>query len=67
MSEEDKETVAYHEAGHAVVSFNLIHTDPVQKITIVPRGRAGGRCDAAAGGPICAQPRIFPWIRLPWL
>ncbi|MBP7592074.1 MAG: ATP-dependent zinc metalloprotease FtsH, partial [Chloroflexi bacterium] len=42
MSEEDKETVAYHEAGHAVVSFNLIHTDPVQKITIVPRGRAGG-------------------------
>ncbi len=42
MSEEDKETVAYHEAGHAVVSFNLLHTDPVQKITIVPRGRAGG-------------------------
>ncbi|HEX6384433.1 MAG TPA: ATP-dependent zinc metalloprotease FtsH, partial [Anaerolineae bacterium] len=42
MSEEDKETVAYHEAGHAVVSFHLVHTDPVQKITIVPRGRAGG-------------------------
>ncbi|MCP4426590.1 MAG: ATP-dependent zinc metalloprotease FtsH [Chloroflexi bacterium] len=42
MSEEDKETVAYHEAGHAVVSFSLINTDPVQKITIVPRGRAGG-------------------------
>jgi cell division protease FtsH len=42
MSEEDKETVAYHEAGHAVVSFFLAHTDPVQKITIVPRGQAGG-------------------------
>ena len=42
MSDEDKETVAYHEAGHAVASFHLIHTDPVQKITIVPRGRAGG-------------------------
>ncbi len=42
MSEEDKETIAYHEAGHAVVSFFLSHTDPVQKITIVPRGRAGG-------------------------
>ena len=42
MSEEDKETVAYHEAGHALVSFHLLHTDPVQKITIVPRGRAGG-------------------------
>lgn len=42
MSEDDKETVAYHEAGHAVVSFYCLHTDPVQKITIVPRGRAGG-------------------------
>jgi cell division protease FtsH len=42
MSEEDKETVAYHEAGHAVVSFFLTNTDPVQKITIVPRGQAGG-------------------------
>lgn len=42
MSPEDKETVAYHEAGHALVSYFLPHTDPVQKITIVPRGRAGG-------------------------
>ncbi|MCP5101054.1 MAG: ATP-dependent zinc metalloprotease FtsH, partial [Chloroflexi bacterium] len=42
MTEEDKETIAYHEAGHAVVSFHLANTDPVQKITIVPRGRAGG-------------------------
>lgn len=42
MSEEDKETVAYHEAGHAVVSFFLTNTDPIQKITIVPRGQAGG-------------------------
>jgi cell division protease FtsH len=42
MSEDDKMTVAYHEAGHAIVSFFLPQTDPVQKITIVPRGRAGG-------------------------
>ena len=42
MTEADKEVVAYHEAGHAVVSFHLPNTDPVQKITIVPRGRAGG-------------------------
>ncbi len=42
MSEDDKLTVAYHEAGHAVVSFYLTNTDPVQKVTIVPRGRAGG-------------------------
>ncbi|MCI0647194.1 MAG: ATP-dependent zinc metalloprotease FtsH [Chloroflexi bacterium] len=42
MSEEDKELTAFHEAGHAVVSFNLTYTDPVQKVTIIPRGRAGG-------------------------
>lgn len=42
LSESDKEVFAYHEAGHAVVSFFLPYTDPVQKITIIPRGRAGG-------------------------
>lgn len=42
MSEEEKELVAFHEAGHAVVRYSLANTDPVQKITIVPRGRAGG-------------------------
>ena len=42
LSEEDKELTAYHEAGHAIVSFNLLYTDPVQKVTIIPRGRAGG-------------------------
>ena len=42
ISEEDKETIAYHEAGHAVAGFFLPHAEPVQKITIVPRGRAGG-------------------------
>jgi cell division protease FtsH len=42
MSEDEKLTVAYHEAGHAIVSFFLPNTDPIQKITIVPRGRAGG-------------------------
>ncbi|MDX1615935.1 MAG: ATP-dependent zinc metalloprotease FtsH [Candidatus Promineifilaceae bacterium] len=42
VSEEEKEITAYHEAGHAVVSFALPYTDAVQKITIIPRGRAGG-------------------------
>ncbi|MEI2611817.1 MAG: AAA family ATPase [Candidatus Promineifilaceae bacterium] len=42
MSEEDKEVLAYHEAGHALVQLTLPYTDPVQKITIIPRGRAGG-------------------------
>ena len=39
--EEDK-LVAYHESGHALVSHLLEKTDPVHKVTIVPRGRAGG-------------------------
>ncbi len=42
ISDEEKEIVAYHESGHAVVSYFLTHTNPVQKITIIPRGRAGG-------------------------
>ncbi len=42
ISDKDKKTTAYHEAGHAVLFYFLKHTDPVHKITIVPRGRAGG-------------------------
>ena len=42
MSEEERRVTAYHEAGHALVAFALPHTDPVHKITIMPRGRALG-------------------------
>ena len=42
MSDVEKRKIAYHEAGHAVVQFYLEHTNPVHKITIIPRGRAGG-------------------------
>ncbi len=42
MSARDKEVIAYHEAGHAVVARMVEHSDPIQKITIVPRGGAGG-------------------------
>lgn len=42
MKDEEREVLAYHEAGHAVTSFHLPNADPVHKITIVPRGRAGG-------------------------
>jgi len=42
MTPQEKKVVAYHEAGHAVVSRLCEHSDPVQKITIVPRGSAGG-------------------------
>nr|MDJ0809483.1 ATP-dependent zinc metalloprotease FtsH [Desulfobacterales bacterium] len=42
ISEEDKKTTAYHEAGHALVARFLPHTDAVNKVTIIPRGRAAG-------------------------
>ena len=42
MREEDKKTTAYHEAGHALVARFLPETDSINKITIVPRGRAAG-------------------------
>ena len=42
ISDEDKKTTAYHEAGHALVARFLPFTDAVNKITIIPRGRAAG-------------------------
>ena len=42
MSDKEKRLVSYHEAGHAVVGSMLPNTDPVHKISIIPRGRAGG-------------------------
>jgi len=42
ISEKEKKLVAYHEAGHAIVSYNLPNTDKLHKISIIPRGRAGG-------------------------
>ncbi|MGQ9483968.1 MAG: ATP-dependent zinc metalloprotease FtsH [Desulfosoma sp.] len=42
LSEEEKRTTAYHEAGHALVARLLPGTDPVHKVTIIPRGRALG-------------------------
>ncbi len=42
ISEREKRIVAYHEAGHAILFHLLEHADPVHKITIIPRGGAGG-------------------------
>lgn len=42
ISEEEKRIIAYHEAGHAVVGNAIPEADPVQKVTIVGRGQAGG-------------------------
>lgn len=42
MTEDDKVTTAYHEAGHALVGHVLPDSDPVHKVTIIPRGGTGG-------------------------
>lgn len=42
MSDADKEMTAYHEAGHAIVGHVLPDSDPVHKVTIIPRGGTGG-------------------------
>lgn len=42
ISDKEKKLTAYHEAGHALIGMLLTHTDPVHKVSIIPRGRAGG-------------------------
>ena len=42
MTDEEKRLTAYHEGGHTLVGLLLEHADPVHKVTIIPRGRAGG-------------------------
>jgi cell division protease FtsH len=42
LSDEEKRVTAYHEAGHALVSYKRDHSDPVHKVTIIPRGMALG-------------------------
>ncbi len=42
MSGEEKKLTAYHEGGHALVGYALPNLDPIHKVTIIPRGRAGG-------------------------
>ena len=42
MNKHEREIVAHHEAGHAIIGLKLEHSDKVQKITIIPRGNTGG-------------------------
>src|SRR3990167_11407501 len=42
LSKKEKEITAYHEAGHALIAASLPKSDPVHKISIISRGRAGG-------------------------
>ena len=51
MNEDEKHRVAYHESGHALVAYSLPNTDPVHKVSIIPRGLAAlGYTHAAARG-----------------
>lgn len=42
LGEAEKKRIAYHEAGHAVTAFRMEHSDPLRKVSIIPRGRALG-------------------------
>ncbi|MEZ0151283.1 MAG: ATP-dependent zinc metalloprotease FtsH, partial [Candidatus Reddybacter sp.] len=42
LGEEEKMRIAYHEAGHGITAFRMEHSDPLRKISIIPRGRALG-------------------------
>jgi len=42
LSNKEKKITAYHEAGHAIVAHFSLHSDPVQKVSIIARGQAGG-------------------------
>jgi cell division protease FtsH len=54
MNAKEKEIVAFHESGHAIVAESVEHADPVHKISIIPRGNCGARIYPAAahGGPL---------------
>ena len=42
ITEDEKRATAVHEAGHALLHYHLVHSDPLHKVTVVPRGRAMG-------------------------
>ncbi len=42
ISEKEKNIVAYHESGHTIVGYHLEHADHIHKVTVIPRGNAGG-------------------------
>jgi cell division protease FtsH len=59
LTEEDKKLIAYHEGGHAVVAAIVPNSDPVNKVTIVPRGQAMGYTEQLPEGERYIYPREY--------
>ena len=65
-SEADRKLVAYHEAGHAVIGLKLRNASDVQKVTIIPRGQAGGyNMMVPSEEKLCLQSSSFASFRTP--
>jgi cell division protease FtsH len=58
INKKEKEIVAYHEAGHAIVATSLPNADPVQKVSIISRGQAGGDITTGASSDLERATRI---------
>ena len=59
ISPKEKEVIAYHEAGHAILGTLLPHSEPVHKVTIIPRGRALGLTQQLPEGDKHIQPKKY--------
>jgi len=55
LTDEEKRVTAYHESGHALVSFFREHSDPIHKVTIIPRGMALGVTVFLPGGRVAEE------------
>ncbi|GAB4337888.1 MAG: ATP-dependent zinc metalloprotease FtsH [Desulfobulbaceae bacterium] len=64
ISESDRQTMAFHEAGHAILTQFLPETDPIHKITIIPRGRALGHTQQLPLQDRHAYPRDYLLSRI---
>jgi len=64
INPEDKKTIAYHEAGHAVLANLLPETDPVHKISIIPRGRALGHTQQLALDDRHAYSKVYLYSKV---
>jgi len=64
LSDHDRKVVAYHEAGHALAAWLLPHADPVQKVTIIPHGRALGVTEQLPGEDLVNYSREYLLSRI---